>query len=112
MKKQIVNLGIEEVRQSGNALAVRLPERWLVAHGLKVGDPLYSVLTVDGVIRVHLEETDWSKKAKIRKVAARGSAYVTLSAPHARELGIDPGDSVQMEADITHGVLSIWRAPE
>ena len=108
--KKVIQLGTQEVKQNGNALAVKLPNRWLTEHNLSIGDPLFSILTIDGEIKVHLEEVDWSRKAKIRRAASRGAAYLTLSAGHAREIGLQVGTKVKLQADVQHGILSIRRA--
>lgn len=102
-----IKLGKQQVRQNGGAMVVKLPMKWLIAHSLQIGQPLYSVVTIDDVIRVHLEPVEWSKRAKIRKVSARGAAYLNISAPHARELGIREGSTVAISADEDHGVLMI-----
>ena len=108
--KKLIQLGTQQVRKNGNALAINLPNRWLTEHRLTVGDPLFSILTIDGEIRVHLKEVEWSKKAKVRQAASRGSAYLTLSAGHAKELGIEDGTPVKLIADAQTGVLSVRRA--
>jgi hypothetical protein len=102
-----IKLGEQAITRNGHALVVKLPEKWLVQHGLELGQPLYSVLTIDNVIRVHLEHRDWSKKAKIRRVSARSTAYLNINAAHARELGLTDGSRVSMSADTDHGVLMI-----
>jgi riboflavin biosynthesis pyrimidine reductase len=102
-----IKLGKQTVSRNGPALVVRLPEKWLVTNGLELGQPLYSVLTIDNVLRVHLEHREWSKKAKIRRVSARGAAYLNINTEHARELGITDGSVVEMSADPEHGVLMI-----
>lgn len=109
MKKKVY-LGTQKVTKNGNALAVKLPNRWLTEHGLQIGDPLYSVLTIDEEIRVHLVQVNWSRKAKIRRAATRGSAYITLSTVHVRELGIEVGTKVSLVADTEHGILIVRRA--
>lgn len=102
-----IKLGKQKVKQNGGALVVKLPTKWLAAHGLQIGQPLYSVVTMDDVIRVHLEPVEWSKKAKIRRVSSRGTAYLNISAPHAREIGLKEGSTVAMSADDDHGILMI-----
>ena len=109
MGRRKVDLGTAKVVRIGGAVGIKLPYRWLTTHGLKIGDPVYSVLTVDQEMRVHLEPVDWARKAKIRRAAQRGSVYMTMSAPYVREMGIEAGSRVRLIADVEHGVLSIWR---
>lgn len=110
MKDGTVKLGTTEVKASGNAAVVKLPIEWLASHELQVGDPLFTVLTIDKVIRVHLTPVEWSKRAKVRRAAQRGAAYVTLSAPHVRKLGWVTGTKLRLRADEEHKILLIDKA--
>jgi hypothetical protein len=107
MNDSTVDLGTQDVKVAGNALAVKLPQKWLVTHELKLGDPLYSVRTMAGEIKLHLKPTDWAKKVKIRKPTSTIAAYVTINAQSARELGIEQGSIVSLRASMDDGILTI-----
>lgn len=97
--------GTQKLRESGNALVVKLPLQWLATNGVKVSDPLFSVLTLDGIIRVHLEEVEWSKSALVRTIP--GAPVLTLAAAFVTSLGLKKGSLVELSVDTAHDVLMI-----
>ena len=111
MSKRKVDLGVQKVVRVGKAVGIKLPRKWLVQHGLSMGDDLFSVVTIDQEIRIHLTPVEWSRKAKVRRAAQRGAAYITLSAPYVRDLGIEAGTRVRLTANVEHGILSVRREP-
>lgn len=99
--------GKQKLRESGNALVVKLPLSWLASHKVKVSDPLFSVLTLDEIIRVHLEPVKWSKSAIVRLIDT--APVLTLSAKFVDELGWTKDTVIELSADTVHNILMIRR---
>ena len=107
--KAIRQIGTQSVIRSGDSLIIRPPTEWLAEHGLKVGDPVYSVVTLDETIRYHLTDQPWARRSKVRQIKAAG--WLLLAAPHAKSLGVSKGDTVALSIDIGGEVLMVRRVP-
>ena len=105
---RIVRLGIEDVKQLGASLIVRLPGRWLAEHELEVGSPVFSVLTLDDCIRVHLTPQTWTTRSRVRKINGRG--HMTLMREYVDNLGLKKGDKLSIDVDLDGGILLLRRA--
>ena len=99
--------GTQKLGQNGNALVVRLPIEWLATHKVKLSDPLFSVLTLDDIIRVHLEKVDWSKSTGVREI--NNSPHLTIPQAFVDRLGLTKESVVSMETDVQHQILLIRR---
>ena len=101
------NFGTQKLRESGNALVVKLPTQWLATHGAQVSDPLFSVLTLDEIIRVYLDPVEWGAMAKVRLINT--SPFLTIAAKYVARLGLTKDSVVELTADKPHRVLMIRR---
>ena len=107
MKQSTKKFGKQKLRQNGNALVVRLPIEWLATHQVRVSDPLFSVLTLDEVIRVHLHKTDWSKATMVRTI--NNAPQLTIPQSFVDRLGLTKETFVSVTADVPHDLLEIER---
>jgi antitoxin component of MazEF toxin-antitoxin module len=104
----IVQIGEQKVYKNGGSLVTRAPEEWLAEYELEIGSPVFTVLTLDGFIRVHLTKVAWAKRSQVRRINRTG--YLTLNPNYCRKLGIKANDNVRLEVDMDIAVLKIRRS--
>lgn len=107
---RIVRLGVEPIVERDISLLVKLPREWLSDYGLEISQPVYSVLTTDGVIRVHLEPQTWTTRSRIRKIG--GAGYLTLVREYVKKLDLKKGERLAIDVDLDGGILMLKRAHE
>ena len=78
--KQVIKLGTSELSEHGGGLIIKAPNRWLAQYGLKINDPIFSVLALDDTIRFHLTEMPGSTRVKLRHING-GSWITTITSP-------------------------------
>ena len=79
--EQMKDLGTVTVARNGNSLVIRLPREWLSHFKLEIGAPLFSVLDLEDVIRVHLKDEQWAIRSRVRMI--NGNICQPIHAPRA-----------------------------
>ena len=100
-------IGTEEIQDNGGSLVVKAPREWLSHYGMEVGTPVFVVLTLDGVLRYHLQKQPWSRKGRVRLI--NGNGWLTVGKDAAKKLGIKKGTVVKVSVDPDNGVLFVER---
>lgn len=108
--EQIKDLGTVTVAQNGNSLVIRLPREWLSHFKLEISTPVFSVLDIYDVLRVHLTEQRWSIRSRIRMI--NGNGHIVIAKEHAEKLRLQKDDVLSLSVDLDLGVLLIQRTKE
>ena len=105
--EQMKDLGTVTVARNGSSLVIRVPREWLSHFNLIIGSPVFSVLDLDDVLRVHLKEQKWSLRSRIRMI--NGNGHIVIGREHADKLRLKKDAVLSVSVDLDIGVLLIRR---
>ena len=83
---------------SGGNLVFAAPREWLVYANISISDPLYcDMMVATGTLVYSTRQQEWSRKTTVR--LQNRTPYIGVSIFHARAMGINVGDTLELEID-------------
>jgi len=102
---RIIRLPNKNLSLSGNSYGIIAPVEWLAQYGLKIGSPVFRILTLDGKLRFHLVKIPWSTRGAVRRINNIG--WLAIGKLNVKKMKLVKGAPLIVQVDTATKVLTI-----